>query len=219
MLLSSLKLCLVTHIQNQPLVDYKKLLLQAIAGGVTSIQLRQKTENPTLALPIAFALKQFLKPFNIPLIINDHIEIANIVDADGIHIGQSDINPKVARKIIGPDKIIGLSIETLEELERANQLDCIDYVAASAVFPSKTKFNCRTIWGIDGLEKIVNRSKHPVIAIGGIAINNIAEVFAKGAAGAAVISAIHGNIDPQQAAAELTKIINLSIRKRKTHVC
>lgn len=209
----TLRLCLVTNLQHQPFSLYKPFILKAIQGGVTSVQLREKTKNVFEFQQLALQLKSTLRPFNIPLFINDHVEIAKDIDAEGVHIGQSDLSPYEARKILGPAKIIGWSIETLEELEIANQLTCIDYIAASAVFPSKTKPDCKTIWGIDGLRKITQLSKHPVMAIGGINLSNIEMIINNGACGAAVIGAIH-NHDPRKSAADLIAEIDHAIEKK-----
>ncbi len=210
-----LKLCLVTHAEAMPFSLYKKLILQAIAGGVTLVQLREKSKNLIQLREMAIELKTLLQPFKIPLIINDHLEIAKEIDADGIHLGQSDLSPIEARKLLGPTKIIGWSVETLEQLIIANQLSCIDYIAASAVFQSQTKANCKTIWGLDGLQKITAQSKHPVIAIGGINQHNIRDVIDSGASGAAVISAIHCKDNPKEATIHLITKINQSIERRK----
>jgi len=198
----ALRLCLVTHLQNESFHSYKNFILKAIEGGITSVQLREKTSDLKKLFILASQLKSILQPFNIPLIINDHVEFAKKIDADGVHLGQSDLSPDEARKILGPAKLIGLSVESFTELEIANQLTSINYIAASAVFPSKNKSNCKTIWGMDGLRKITEMSKHPVIAIGGINSSNIGTIIDNGAFGAAVISAIHDH-DPKKAAADL----------------
>ncbi len=203
-----LKLCLITHAQSAPFHLYKKFILQAIAGGITSIQLREKSKNLNELRDFGFKLKTLLNPFKIPLIINDHLELAKEIEADGVHLGQSDTSPITAREMLGPHKIIGLSIETLSELAIANQLTCIDYIAASAVFQSTTKTNCKTIWGLNGLQKITQHSKHPVIGIGGINENNIKHIIAAGAKGAAVISAIHNHPNPDIAARHLIERID-----------
>lgn len=208
-----LKLCLVTNMQATPLPLYKNFLLKAIEGGVTLVQLREKSKNLAQIKQTAVELKEILAPYKIPLIINDHVAIAKEVDADGIHLGQSDLSPTEARELLGPNKIIGWSVESFEELEMANQLNCINYIAASAIFPSETKPDCKTIWGLDGLQKITLRSKHPVMAIGGITQKNIRSVMDSGASGAAVISAIHGQDDPKKAANDLYQSI-----ERKTYV-
>lgn len=213
-MIKSLSLCLVTDHRRYSLASYLHFLSEAIRGGVTSIQFRDK-ENP---LPVvretAKIIKQFLQPYHIPLIINDYVELAAEIDADGIHVGQSDLAPIRARELLGPDKLIGYSVESLPQLERANQLDCIDYIAASAVFPSKTKTDCKTIWGLQGLREIAKLSKHPIVAIGGITPENAADVITHGACGIAVVSNIHDNVDPAMAASQLIQ----QIQKGKSYV-
>ena len=205
MLRSALKLCLVTH-QNQPSFnDYKQYIQQAIKGGVTSIQLRDKTLPITALRNTAIALLDLLRPLSIPLIINDNATLAKEIDAEGVHLGQSDQSPVDVRDMLGPKKIIGWSIETLEQLEQANELDCIDYIAASAIFNSNSKKDCKTIWGLTGLKQITQRSRHPVVAIGGINAGNIRDVILHGACGTAVISAIHDHKNPELAASELIR--------------
>jgi thiamine-phosphate pyrophosphorylase len=190
--MQELKLCLVTHRKNQPVDSYINFIIQAIQHyGVTSVQLREKNLSQTEVFTFARDLKSVLKPLHIPLIINDYVEIAEAVDAEGVHLGQSDISPTEARKLLGPDKIIGWSIESFSELVEANKLTCLNYVAASAVFPSATKTDCKTIWGLDGLKEIVENSKHPVVAIGGINFSNLEKVMAQGVCGVAMVSALH----------------------------
>lgn len=203
-----LTLCLVTTFQEKDFPQYSRFLLQAIEGGVTSVQLREKSLSIDIIRQLALKLKSILTPLNIPLIINDYVELAKEIDADGVHLGQSDISPVEARELLGPNKIIGLSIETTEQLFAANRLTCIDYVAASAIFPSKTKLNCKTIWGVEGLKQIVKKSTHPVIAIGGIDASNVKIIIENGAAGVAVVSAIHDSSDPRKTANELICEIN-----------
>jgi thiamine-phosphate pyrophosphorylase len=198
-----LKLCLVTHLTHQSIESYKNFLLQAVAGGITSIQLRLKNQNVD---EFSREIKALIDPFNIPLIINDHVELAKEIDAFGVHLGQSDMSPDEARKLLGPQKIIGWSIETIEQLHEANELSSINYVAASAVFSSKTKTDCKTIWGIEGLKNIVTLSKHPVVAIGGIHSHNADQVIATGVEGMAVVSDIHDAMDPKRAAEKLLSV-------------
>lgn len=195
-----LKLCLVTNLQEQPFPQYKEFILQAIKGGITSIQLREKSRSLSEIRQMALELKAIL---TVPLILNDHVEIVKEVGAEGVHLGQSDMHPEKARALVGPNKIIGLSIESYQELKIANSLTCIDYVAASAVFPSKIKRNTKTIWGLEGLYTIVKNSRHPVIAIGGINESNIQSIVKTGACGAAVVGAIHDHPCPTKAAARL----------------
>lgn len=210
-----LRLCLVSNLKQRSFPEYKKFLHAAINGGVTSIQLREKKKDLAEFHQLAIEFKSFLRPYNIPLIINDHVEIAKAIDAEGVHIGQTDISPAEARRILGPNKIIGWSVESFKELEISNDLSCIDYIAASAVFQSKTKPDIKTLWGLDGLETIARRSRHPVMAIGGITQRNIEEVIQAGACGVAVIGAIHDYDDPKLAAAELINGINVNLEGRE----
>ena len=198
-----LGLCLVSQPIEHALKSYEKFLTQAIAGGVTSVQLRIKDKNPDELYDVTRQIKTLLDSLDIPLIINDHVLLAKEVDASGVHLGQTDMSPFAARQLLGPEKIIGWSIETLAELQRANQISCIDYVAASAVFQSKTKTDCKTFWGIEGLQQLVQLSKHPLIAIGGIDAENAAAVMATGVEGIAVVSAIHDAENPMLAAKKL----------------
>jgi thiamine-phosphate pyrophosphorylase len=202
-------LCFVTHIENHhTLPKYLELLEQVILGGITHVQFRAKSLTRFEAYTWAHGLKAFLDARQIPLIINDTIALAEEVNAAGVHLGQTDASPLAARKRLGLDKCIGLSIESLDELYLANQLDCIDYVAASAVFPTATKTNCKMIWGLDGLRHVVQQSKHPVIAIGGIHTSNIKAVMAAGASGVAVVSAIQNSKAIQHTTQQLKEAIS-----------
>lgn|SRR3990167_3884826 len=207
--IKALKLCLITHPLSSAWDQYCDLVLQSISGGVSAIQFRHKKADDVMGVhAMAMSLKSLLDPLHIPLIINDDVSLAKNIDAHGIHLGQSDVHPQEARALLGPNKIIGWSIETYEQLMYANTLNCIDYVAASAVFPSKTKTDCKTIWGLNGLKQLARHSQHPVIAIGGINSNNVREVMLHGAYGVAIISAIHDSHQPKHAAMELINIIN-----------
>lgn len=187
-------LCFVTHIEPHHTVEkYLALLEQVVAGGVTHVQFRAKSLSRFETYVWVYAIKKFLDARNIPLIINDSVALTEVVDAYGVHLGQTDGSPDAARLRLGPSKCIGISVETLDELDAANQLTSVDYVAASAVFPTQTKTNCKTIWGLAGLGQFVQQSRHPVLAIGGINASNIADIMAEGVLGVAVISAIQNS--------------------------
>lgn len=205
--IAALELCLVTQINNQSVEDYLKFIELAIKGGVTLVQLRDKSNSLSTIRSLALALKALLTKLHIPLIINDYVTLAVEIDADGVHLGQSDMSPFQARCLLGPDKIIGYSVETYSELKQANELNCIDYIAASAVFPSQTKANCKTIWNLDGLKQLATLSKHPVVAIGGINAHNVIQVIRNGACGVAVVSALHEYKNPFVMAKELIRNI------------
>jgi thiamine-phosphate pyrophosphorylase len=207
-MIESLKLCLITNLTTQTIPQYIELVKEAIRGGVTMVQLRNKNEDFVNTEDLALALKEALMPLKIPLIINDNVELALKINADGVHVGNQDMNAQKARELLGPDKIIGISIESMEDLDAANRLVGNYYVAASAVFPSNSKNNCKKIWGLDGLQQIVKNSAHPVMAIGNINQSNIESVMKHGAVGAAVISAIHDN---PEVALELKNLIEKNL--------
>jgi thiamine-phosphate pyrophosphorylase len=208
------QLMLVTHRQNSQVPEYLSWILHCVQSKkISVVQLREKNATPEDLLAFALQLKKILSPHNIPLIINDNLELALEIDADGIHLGQSDGSPDIARAALGPDKIIGLSIETTEELYKANEYE-LDYVAASSVFPSRHKQNVRTHWGIDGLKKLVAQSRHPVIGIGGITLDNLKEVMSTGAHGVAVIGALHDAVLPVETAYLMREIIRNSIHDK-----
>lgn len=197
------KLILVTDYHPSSFENYLHFISLAIKGGVTQVQLRNKTSPLPELRRHAIALQSVLTLSGIPLIINDYVDLAVEINAAGVHLGQSDLSPYQAREMLGSDKIIGYSLESMADLERANQLDCINYVAASAVFPSHTKTDCKTIWGLEGLKVIAQQSRYPVIAIGGIDYANANAVIKHGAQGIAVVSAIHDAPEPLQAARTL----------------
>ncbi|CDZ77996.1 Thiamine-phosphate synthase [Legionella massiliensis] len=203
------KLILVTHRQAQPLDAYLQFIEKCVTSGVSSVQLREKDASPFFLLDYASRLKKLLDQYQIPLIINDNLELALEIDAHGVHLGQTDGSPALARARLGPDKCIGLSIESEDDLTRANACE-VDYVAASAVFPSSHKTNLRTIWGLDGLQSLAKRSIHPLIAIGGINQQNLGKVMAAGAQGVAVIGALHEADNPAAMAAELRSFVDRS---------
>jgi len=180
---------------------------QAIKGGATLVQLREKNISTREFYYIALNIKKLLKPLNIPLIINDRMDIALAIDADGLHIGQSDIPYEVARKILGPNKIIGLSVENIEQARKAEELD-VDYIGISPVFDTKSKADISTPLGLDNMKKISNFTTHPMVGIGGINAENAAQVIKAGAQGIAVISAIVSQRDPLKATRNLRKIVD-----------
>lgn len=202
-----LKLMLITHRRETPLSEYLSFIKQCVTSGVTCVQLREKNATTEFLLEFAKELKSLLSPLKIPFIINDHIDIARYVEADGIHLGQSDLSPDIARQLLGPEKIIGLSIETENEMVLANQQP-VNYVAASAVFPSHNKTNLKTLWGLEGLSELVQLSKHPVIGIGGIDQHNLDQVMQTGAKGVALIGALHDAANPSEKAWSMKTIID-----------
>ena len=179
------------------------IVKEAVKGGVTMVQLREKDVTTREFFQLAKRLKKSLSPLGVPLIINDRLDIALAVDAEGLHVGQSDLPYEVARKILGPDKIIGLSVETIEQARLANELD-VDYIGLSPVFSTPTKTDTSKPLGLEGIREIAKFTKHKTVAIGGINSTNASEIIKSGADGIAVVSAIVLADDPRLAAAELT---------------
>jgi len=148
---------------------------EEITPFVKIIQLREKKLETKKFYENALKIKKICEKYNCKLIINDRIDLALAIDADGVHIGQSDMSYKISRKLLGKNKIIGLSLDCRKDSEIANHLD-VDYVAINGVFPSKTKNVDDHIWGTDGLQFAKKKSIHSVIAIGGVCEQNIQQI-------------------------------------------
>ncbi len=183
-----------------------EIVQAAVRGGVTCVQLREKNCSVREFIEQALSVKYFLKQHNIPLIINDRVDVAQAVQADGVHLGQSDMPCKMARAVLKDSMIIGISAETLEHAVQAEK-DGADYIGAGPIFFTATKTDLSPILGLNGLCKIRKAVRIPVVAIGGININNAEEVIHNGADGIAVVSAIVSADDPEKAAGELRKIL------------
>ena len=201
-----LSLYLVTDRSLAESRDMAWIVREAVAGGVTMVQLREKECSTGEFVALARELKTALQPLGIPLIINDRVDVALAVDADGVHIGQSDMPYETARALLGKDKIIGLSVETMDEVVAANALD-VDYIGISPVYATPTKTNTLTPFGLEGIEEVMRLSRHRCVAIGGMNNTTIGEVIARGVEGVAVVSAIVAASSPREASAELADII------------
>ena len=182
---------------------------EAVRGGVAMVQLREKDASTLDFYNLAMKLKSILKSYNVPLIINDRLDIALACDAGGLHIGQSDMPYSVARKLLGKDKIIGLSVESIQDAIDANNLD-VDYIGISPVFGTQTKTDTAPALGLEGIGEITRISGHPSVGIGGINLTNAQDIIQAGADGISVVSAIMSAPDPQQSARQLKEIINKS---------
>ena len=187
--------------------DMAWIVREAAAGGVTMVQLREKECSTAEFIQLARELKAALAPLGIPLIINDRVDVALAVDADGVHIGQSDMPYATARKLLGSDKIIGLSVETMDEVIAANALD-VDYIGISPVYATPTKTDTKEPFGLDRPRRAAEMSAHPTVAMGGLNAQTVADVVATGCNGVAVVSAICSAPSPREAARELLEIIN-----------
>lgn len=203
----ALKLYLVTDRGLAGERAIEDIVKEAVAGGVTIVQLREKDIATRDFIALALSLKRVLKPAGVPLIINDRVDVALAADADGVHIGQSDMPYAMARKLLGPSKIIGLSVENFDQIEEANSLD-VDYIGVSPVFATPTKTDTATPFGLEGLKEAVRMSVHPAVGIGGMNERTAADVMACGTDGIAVVSAIVCAPDPKESSKNLLQIIN-----------
>ncbi|TEW53741.1 thiamine phosphate synthase [Psychromonas sp. RZ22] len=175
---------------------------EAVSGGVTMVQVREKSGHIQSFIKRAKAVKNILKDTNVKLIINDRVDVALAIDADGVHLGQSDMPASIARKLIGANKLLGLSIENEQQLIEANSLP-LDYIGLSAIFSTPTKTNIKKQWGIEGLKKAMQISHFPIVAIGGINQKNLTDIIQTGVDGVALVSAICHAKNPKKAASLL----------------
>jgi thiamine-phosphate pyrophosphorylase len=187
----------------------EEVVVSAVKGGVSCVQIREKDMPLDLFIEQAKKIKELIKPFNVPLIINDSVEVALAAGADGVHVGQSDMPFAEVRKLIGTKAIIGLSVETWEDVEKAQRFD-VDYLGVSPVFDTPTKTDTKGAWGLAGLSRIKAYSRHKLVAIGGINMKNAADVIRAGADSIAVVSAICAAPDPYEAARSLNTLIRIS---------
>lgn len=190
--------------RDRPLDD---VVNEAVAGGVTCVQLREKHSSTREFLQQAERVGRVLEGSGVPLIVNDRVDVALAVGADGVHLGQQDMPYPVARALLGPDAIIGLSVESMADVEQANDWD-VDYLGVSPIFETPTKRDTRGSWGLDGLARVRAMTRHPLVAIGGINWRNVADTVRSGADGIAVVSAISAAADPRRAAEDLRQRID-----------
>lgn len=177
---------------------------EALKGGVSFLQLREKGISKEEILSEAVELKGLCRKYHVPLIINDDVELAVKSDADGVHVGQKDMDVREARKLLGPDKILGVSARTVEQAVSAEKFGA-DYLGCGDVFGTATKKDAGRL-ELNVLKDICNAVSIPVVAIGGIKSDNIIKLKGSGISGIAVISAVFGKNDAQSAAAELRKL-------------
>ena len=155
---------------------------------------------------MALKVKDITTKYDVPLIINDRVDIALAIDADGVHVGQSDMPCDVTRRLIGEDKILGVSAATVDKAKKA-QKDGADYIGTGAVFPTQTKDDADSVTK-DELKEIVEAIDIPVVAIGGINLDNASELKGTGIKGLSVVSAIMSSDDPKKSSQELLNIFN-----------
>jgi thiamine-phosphate pyrophosphorylase len=193
-------------------------LAQRIADSATLVQLRDKHGSTRAMVEATRALRAVLEPADIPLLVNDRVDVALAAEADGVHIGQDDMAVPDARLLLGRSAIIGLSIKTVEQA-RAAALELLDYVAIGGVYGTTSKDNTAAPIGTSGLRVIVDvvrarKANFPICAIAGISAANAAEVIAAGADGVAVISALSLAPDPAKAAQDLRAVVDGALARR-----
>lgn len=205
--MNSLDLSLYLVTDNSDDVErFLNTIEEAIKGGTTVVQIREKTAETLDFYNLALKVKDITTKYNVPLIINDRVDVALAIDADGVHVGQSDMPCDVTRKLIGKDKILGVSAATIEEARKAEK-DGADYIGTGAVFPTQTKDDAPKITK-DDLKEIVESIDIPVVAIGGITLENAHELNDTGIAGLSVVSAIMSSDNPKKSSEELLEIFN-----------
>lgn len=174
---------------------------EVLKGGATFLQLREKELDQAAILAEAKEIQAIAARYHVPFVINDSVDVALACDADGVHVGQTDLMGRDVRALIGADKILGITANTVELAVAAEQAGA-DYIGAGAVFGTTTKQNAKNL-SLDTLKAICQAVSIPVVAIGGINANNLPQLAGTGAAGAAVVSALFAQKDPEAAAQNL----------------
>jgi len=189
--------------------NFLKAIAEALEGGVTLLQLREKEISSTDFYQLAVQIKELAHAYGVQLIINDRLDIALAIDADGLHIGQDDLPLAVARRLLGPDKILGYSVSTLEEARYGEQ-NGADYLGAGPIYWTGSKTDIGETIGLTGLQQIKQAVAIPVVGIGGIGAANLPAVKSTGVDGVSLISAILGQEDIAGAARSLIDLWNAS---------
>jgi thiamine-phosphate pyrophosphorylase len=205
-------LYLVTDSAGMSEAEFLDKVEQACKGGVTMVQLREKEKDGLEYLVLAERVKRITDRYGIPLIIDDRVDIAMAVDAAGVHVGQSDIPVRHARKLLGDGKIIGASAKTVDQAKKALD-EGADYLGVGAIYPTTTKVITK-ITEVSTLNEIAVHTKLPIVAIGGLNAANIHVLYESMADGIAVVSAIMRSEDPFEAAASLKKQIHGNFRSK-----
>ncbi|MCA0991046.1 thiamine phosphate synthase [Pseudalkalibacillus hwajinpoensis] len=193
--------------QDRDLVD---VMEEAIRGGADIIQLRDKTNSKKVVLEKALKLKALTKKYSIPFIVNDHLDVALAVDADGIHLGQDDLPLETARKIIGPGKIIGISTHRIEEA-RAAEKGGADYIGVGPIFPTNSKSDVVAPVTTEYIKEVISEISIPFVAIGGIKLHNVSEVLRAGAKRICVISEVVGSDDVKGTCESFQQVIKSEV--------
>jgi len=193
-------------LKNRSLVDAVE---EAIKAGITFLQLREKNLDYDSFLHLAKEIKKVADKYRIPYVINDNVDIAIACGADGVHVGQRDLDAKSVRKIIGPDKILGVSAQTVEQAINAEK-NGADYIGVGSVFPTSTKLDAEEV-SFETLRDICNAVSIPVVAIGGINKDNVLKLAGSGIDGIAVVSAIFAQEDITAAVKKLRHLSSMVV--------
>ena len=208
-----IKLCLITKIPTThtelKFQHYLSFVKETVRAGVTMVQHQENDEDKDTLIFHATLFKKMLHKYDVPLIINNHIDIAKAIDADGVHLEQNGLSPIIARQVLGKYKTIGLSVESVEQVLVSNTYD-IDYISVSSIFKPNNKLDT-PVPDLEILKIISRLSIHPTIAMGEINEDNANKVIHAGAQGIAVIGAIHNSDDPYYASEHLLDIVNANL--------
>ena len=211
-----LRLYLVTDPELCSQYGLLETVRDAVRGGVTAVQLRDKTATTSALVKMGRDIATGLADTGVPLIVNDNVEAAIAIGADGLHVGQGDMKVDEARRLIGPDMLLGLSCETVEDA-RMTDPAIVNYIGVSPVFATPTKTDHSLAVGIEGLRAIAAATPVPKVAIGGLKSHHFEAIFENGADGVAVVSAICGQPDAEAAASALaTKIAQVTVHHNST---
>ena len=191
-------------IGNRPLPH---VVEAAMRGGAGVLQYREKKKPTRRMVQEAAALAALCRRYRAVFIVNDRIDVALAVEADGVHLGQDDMPVDVARRLLGPRRLIGVTVHNLEEIEEA-QRSGADYISLAPVFATPTKPDHQTPMGVDGLKRLMEAVRCPAVAIGGINAQNVADVIRTGVVGVCVVSAVLGQDDPEEAARTLRRLMD-----------
>ncbi|MDR7544350.1 MAG: thiamine phosphate synthase [Armatimonadota bacterium] len=197
-----------TLARGRPLED---IVAAAIRGGATMVQLREKEQPARQIVEMGRRLLAITRPAGVPLIVNDRVDVAMAIDADGVHVGQDDLPVADARRLMGPERIVGASAGTVGEAVAA-EADGADYVGVGSVFATTTKPDAGEAIGPEAIAEIKAAVRIPIVAIGGISAANAAEVIHAGAQGVAVVSALMGADDVREAARRLAEVVRAARR-------
>ena len=204
------QLYVITGEEFHPDRDVVDVMEEAIQGGTDIIQLRDKTNSKKVVLEKAIKLRALTKKYSIPFIVNDHIDVALAVDADGIHLGQDDLPLETARKIIGPNKVIGISTHRIEEA-RAAEKGGADYIGAGPIFPTNSKSDVVDPVTTEYIKQVNAEISIPFVAIGGIKLHNVSDVLHAGAKRICVISEVVGSDDVKGTCESFQQAINREV--------